>query len=181
MMVLDRGREQITSRMIILDGIRTLTGIEEVSRIQMQTPTSLLPVVEEAEGETETMYLQEWESIRRTILGRKDQAMQATDMSPMAKKTSKKNKNSQTLMEQSLRILTIVERMIKTSTGQEVVLTSLTIIKDQLDEAEVQATQAGAIGVTRKTKTSQTLMDHSWNVAQVEVEALGSLSIRGIQ
>ena len=149
--------------------------------MEAQTLTSLPMVVVEAEAETETMYLQEWESIRRTILGKKDQAMQATDMSPMAKKTSKKNKNSQTLMEQSLRILTIIERMIKTSTGQEVVLTSLTIIKDQLDEAEVQATQAGAIGATKKTKTSQTLTNHNWNVAQVEAEALVSLSIREMQ
>ena len=142
--------------------------------MEIQTLTSLLPVVVEVEAVTETKLLQEWESIRRTILGKKDQPMQATDMSPMAKKTSKKIKTSKTLIERSLRILTIIERMIRTSTGQEVVLTSLTTIKDHVDEAEVQATQAGAIGATKKTKTSQTLMDHSWNVAQVEEEALGS-------
>ena len=161
MMVGDRSRERLTIRMIILDGTKTLTDIEEVSRMEIQTPTSLLPVVVEVEAETETKHLQEWESTRRTILAKKDQPMLATDMSPMAKKTSKKIKNSKTLMSQSPRILTIIDRMIKTSTGQEVASIRQTTIKDRLDVVEVQATQAGATGMTKKTKTSQTLVDHS--------------------
>ena len=147
--------------------------------MEFKTLTSPLPVLVEAEAETETLHLQEWENIRRTTQGKIDQPMLATDMSRMAKKISKKSRNSQTLIKQGLRHLTIIDRMIKTLTDQEVDLTSLIIIRDQQDEAEVQATQAGAIGVTKKTKTSQTLMDHSWNVAQVEAEALGSLSTRG--
>ena len=161
MMVGDLSRDQQTNRMIILDGIRTLTGIEEVNKMEIKTLTSLLPVVVEVEAETETKHLQEWESIRRTILAKKDQPMLATDMSPMAKKTSKKIKNSKTLMSQSPRILTIIDRMIKISTGQEVASIRQTTIKDRLDVVEVQATQAGATGMTKKTKTSQTLIDHS--------------------
>ena len=129
--------------------------------MEISTLTSPLMAVAEEEVETGTLHLQEWESIRRTTLGRINLAMQATDMSLMARKTSKKNKNSKILMKQSLRNLTIIERMIKTSTDLEVVSASLTITKDQLDVAEVQATQAGAIVVTKRTKTSQTLMDHS--------------------
>ena len=157
----DRSLEQLISRTIILVGIKTLTGIEEVNRMEVPILTSHPMVVAEEEDETGTLHLQEWESIRRTTLGRKNLAMQATEMSHMAKKTSKKNKNSQILMKQSPRNLTIIERMIKTSTDLEVVSASLTITKDQLDVAEVQATQAGAIVVTKRTKTSQTLMDHS--------------------
>ena len=157
----DRSLEQLISRTIILVGIKTLTSIEEVSRMEISTLTSPLMAVAEEEVETGTLHLQEWESIRRTTLGRINLAMQATDMSLMARKTSKKNKNSKILMKQSLRNLTIIERMIKTSTDLEVVSASLTITKDQLDVAEVQATQAGAIVVTKRTKTSQTLMDHS--------------------
>ena len=80
MKVGDRSRDQQTNRLIILDGIRTLTGIEEVNKMEIKTLTSLLPVVVEVEAEKETKHLQEWESIRITILGRKDQPMQATDM-----------------------------------------------------------------------------------------------------
>ena len=70
-MVGDKSRERLTIRMIILDGTKTLTDIEEVSRMEIQTPTSLLPVVEEVEAETGTKLLQEWESIRKTILDKK--------------------------------------------------------------------------------------------------------------
>ena len=99
--------------------------------MEIKTLTSPLPVVVEAEAETETLHLQEWESIRRATHGKIDQPMLATDMSRMAKKIPKKNRNSQTLIKQGLRHLTIIDRMIKTSTDQEEDSTSLTITRDQ--------------------------------------------------
>ena len=134
----------------------------------------------------ETLPLQEWESKRRTIYGKRKLVTQAIDKSHMAIKISTEIERMKTSTKQSLKILTNSERMMMSlKLDQEMVSTSPTIIKNQVvvEEVQAQAILVGIIrGATKKTKTIQTLIDHKLSVGVAkEAEAQEGLITKRIQ
>ena len=142
-------------------------------------------MVEEEGAVIETLLLQEWESKKITIHGRKRLVTLAIDKSHIGIKISTEIRGMKTTMIKSLEILTISEQMMKSLTlDQEVVSTNPPIIKNQVvvEEVLAQVILVGAIhGVTKKTKIIKTLIDHKLSVgAEKEVEVQEGLSTKRI-
>ena len=134
----------------------------------------------------EILLLQEWESKRKTIHGRKMLVTLAIDKSHIGIKISTEIERMKTSTKQNLKILTNSERMMMNlKLDQEMVSTSPTIIKNQVvvEEVQAQAILVGIIrGVTKKTKTIQTLIDHKLSVGFAkEAEAQEGLITKRIQ
>ena len=142
-------------------------------------------MVEEEGAVIGILLLQEWESKRKTIHGRKMLVTLAIDKSHIGIKISTEIRGMKTTMIKSLEILTISEQMMMSLTlNQDVVSTNPPIIKNQVvvEEVLAQAILVGAIrGVTKKTKIIKTLIDHKLSVGvEKEVEVQEGLSTKRI-